>query len=135
MWKQYIGIKCQYLLSALIIIFWNIFTRIVREMCVYTCVCRLTGSYSSLKGGNISEGMEDFTGGIAYTRPVSSRTPPVLWRTLTAALSRGSLLSCFIQVYTQIHTYILYIHNDALLLKVSSLFFSMIVCSDIFHYH
>ncbi|GAA6089673.1 calpain-12 isoform X1 [Tachysurus ichikawai] len=58
---------------------------------------KLTGSYSSLKGGNISEGMEDFTGGIAYTRPVSSRTPPVLWRTLTAALSRGSLLSCFIQ--------------------------------------
>ncbi|XP_047678618.1 calpain-12 isoform X2 [Tachysurus fulvidraco] len=58
---------------------------------------KLSGSYSSLKGGNISEGMEDFTGGIAYTRPVSSRTPPVLWRTLTAALSRGSLLSCFIQ--------------------------------------
>ncbi|KAI5098411.1 calpain-like isoform X1 [Silurus meridionalis] len=58
---------------------------------------KLIGSYSSLKGGNISEGMEDFTGGIAYTRPVSSRTPPVLWRTLTAALSRGSLLSCFIQ--------------------------------------
>ncbi|XP_053357104.1 calpain-12 [Clarias gariepinus] len=58
---------------------------------------KLIGFYSSLKGGNISEGMEDFTGGIAYTRPVSSRTPPVLWRTLTAALSRGSLLSCFIQ--------------------------------------
>uniref|UniRef100_A0A3B4CPE6 Calpain 12 n=1 Tax=Pygocentrus nattereri TaxID=42514 RepID=A0A3B4CPE6_PYGNA len=58
---------------------------------------KLIGSYGSLKGGNISEGMEDFTGGIAYTRPVSSRTPPVLWRTLTAALSRGSLLSCFIQ--------------------------------------
>ncbi|XP_017321817.3 calpain-12 isoform X1 [Ictalurus punctatus] len=58
---------------------------------------KLIGSYNSLKGGNISEGMEDFTGGIAYTRPVSSRTPPVLWRTLTAALSRGSLLSCFIQ--------------------------------------
>ncbi|XP_049339737.1 calpain-12 [Astyanax mexicanus] len=58
---------------------------------------KLIGSYASLKGGNISEGMEDFTGGIAYTRPVSSRTPPVLWRTLTAALSRGSLLSCFIQ--------------------------------------
>uniref|UniRef100_A0A3P9MVM8 Calpain 12 n=1 Tax=Poecilia reticulata TaxID=8081 RepID=A0A3P9MVM8_POERE len=48
-------------------------------------------------GGNISEGMEDFTGGIAYSLPVTSRTPPVLWRILTAALSRGSLLSCFIQ--------------------------------------
>ncbi|XP_072551029.1 calpain-12 [Salminus brasiliensis] len=61
---------------------------------------KLIGSYASLKGGNISEGMEDFTGGIAYTRPVSSRTPPVLWRTLTAALARGSLLSCFIQAKT-----------------------------------
>ncbi|XP_060779362.1 calpain-12 [Neoarius graeffei] len=58
---------------------------------------KLIGSYNSLKGGNISEGMEDFTGGIAYTRPVSFRTPPVLWRTLTSALSRGTLLSCFIQ--------------------------------------
>uniref|UniRef100_A0A3B3USL6 Calpain 12 n=1 Tax=Poecilia latipinna TaxID=48699 RepID=A0A3B3USL6_9TELE len=58
---------------------------------------KLVGSYGSLKGGNISEGMEDFTGGIAYSLPVTSRTPPVLWRILTAALSRGSLLSCFIQ--------------------------------------
>ncbi|XP_056139610.1 calpain-12 [Lampris incognitus] len=58
---------------------------------------KLMGSYASLKGGNISEGMKDFTGGIAYSLPVSSRTPPVLWRALAAALSRGSLLSCFIQ--------------------------------------
>ncbi|XP_041851826.1 calpain-12 [Melanotaenia boesemani] len=58
---------------------------------------KLVGSYGSLKGGNISEGMEDFTGGIAYSLPVSSHTPPVMWRSLTAALSRGSLLSCFIQ--------------------------------------
>lgn len=63
-----------------------------------TFCCRLVGSYGSLKGGNISEGMEDFTGGIAYSLPVASRTPPVLWRILTASLSRGSLLSCFIQV-------------------------------------
>ncbi|XP_070685810.1 calpain-12 [Pempheris klunzingeri] len=58
---------------------------------------KLVGCYGSLKGGNISEGMEDFTGGIAYSLRVSSRTPRVLWRSLTAALSRGSLLSCFIQ--------------------------------------
>ncbi|CAL8362004.1 unnamed protein product [Merluccius merluccius] len=58
---------------------------------------KLMGSYSSLKGGNISEGMEDFTGGIAYSMPVASRTPRVLWRALTAALTRRSLLSCFIQ--------------------------------------
>ncbi|XP_030601224.1 calpain-12 isoform X2 [Archocentrus centrarchus] len=58
---------------------------------------KLIGSYGSLKGGNISEGMEDFTGGIARSLNISSRTPRVLWRSLTAALSRGSLLSCFIQ--------------------------------------
>uniref|UniRef100_A0A8C6LFX5 Calpain 12 n=1 Tax=Nothobranchius furzeri TaxID=105023 RepID=A0A8C6LFX5_NOTFU len=61
---------------------------------------KLVGSYGSLKGGNISEGMEDFTGGIAYSLPVASRTPPVLWRSLSAALTRGSLLSCFIQAHT-----------------------------------
>ncbi|XP_058489751.1 calpain-12 isoform X1 [Solea solea] len=60
---------------------------------------KLIGSYGSLKGGNISEGMEDFTGGIAYSVDITSRTPRVLWRSLTVALSRGSLLSCFIQVY------------------------------------
>ncbi|XP_054650690.1 calpain-12 isoform X2 [Dunckerocampus dactyliophorus] len=58
---------------------------------------KLIGSYGSLKGGNISEGMEDFTGGIAYSLPVASHTPRVWWRLLTAALARGSLLSCFIQ--------------------------------------
>lgn len=49
--------------------------------------------------------MEDFTGGIAYSTRVSSRTPRVLWRSLTAALSRGSLLSCFIEVETHTHTH------------------------------
>ncbi|XP_055030718.2 calpain-12 [Misgurnus anguillicaudatus] len=57
---------------------------------------KLTGSYGSLKGGIISEGMEDFTGGIAYSLPVSSRTPRVLWKAITAALARDSLISCFI---------------------------------------
>ncbi|CAF97429.1 unnamed protein product, partial [Tetraodon nigroviridis] len=33
--------------------------------------------------------MEDFTGGIAYSTRESPRTPRVLWRPLTAALSRG----------------------------------------------
>ncbi|XP_042151782.1 calpain-9-like isoform X1 [Oncorhynchus tshawytscha] len=67
---------------------------------------KLIGSYGSLKGGNISEAMEDFTGGIAYSLPVSSRAPRVMWKALSAALSRGSLLSCFIQAsnYREIGT-------------------------------
>ncbi|XP_018603835.2 calpain-12 [Scleropages formosus] len=59
---------------------------------------KMAGSYSSLKGGNISEGMEDFTGGIARSLKISSRTPLALWKLITASLSRGTLLSCFIQV-------------------------------------
>ncbi|XP_023669417.1 calpain-12 [Paramormyrops kingsleyae] len=58
---------------------------------------KMIGCYGSLKGGNISEGMEDFTGGIARAIPVKSRTPTGLWKILTASLSRGTLLSCFIQ--------------------------------------
>uniref|UniRef100_A0A8C2ADV2 Calpain 12 n=1 Tax=Cyprinus carpio TaxID=7962 RepID=A0A8C2ADV2_CYPCA len=58
---------------------------------------KLIGSYGSLKGGIVSEGMEDFTGGIAYSLHVSSRPPRMLWRAITAALARSSLLSCFIQ--------------------------------------
>uniref|UniRef100_A0A8C7H5A7 Calpain 12 n=1 Tax=Oncorhynchus kisutch TaxID=8019 RepID=A0A8C7H5A7_ONCKI len=67
---------------------------------------KLIGSYGSLKGGNISEAMEDFTGGIAYSLPVSSRTPRIMWKALSDALSRGSLLSCFIQAsnYLEIGT-------------------------------
>uniref|UniRef100_A0A673XED9 Calpain 12 n=1 Tax=Salmo trutta TaxID=8032 RepID=A0A673XED9_SALTR len=67
---------------------------------------KLIGSYGSLKGGNISEAMEDFTGGIAYSLPVSSRAPRVMWKALSDALSRGSLLSCFIQAsnYLEIGT-------------------------------
>uniref|UniRef100_A0A3B3SHU4 Calpain 12 n=1 Tax=Paramormyrops kingsleyae TaxID=1676925 RepID=A0A3B3SHU4_9TELE len=64
---------------------------------------KMIGCYGSLKGGNISEGMEDFTGGIARAIPVKSRTPTGLWKILTASLSRGTLLSCFIQVRTRVH--------------------------------
>ncbi|MBN3319065.1 CAN1 protein, partial [Atractosteus spatula] len=58
---------------------------------------KVNGCYASLKGGNISEAMEDFTGGIARSLPVKSRTPAVLWRAVGESLSRGTLLSCFIQ--------------------------------------
>ncbi|MBN3310413.1 CAN2 protein, partial [Amia calva] len=58
---------------------------------------KLNGCYASLKGGNITEAMEDFTGGIARSLSVASRTPAVLWRALGSSLSRGTMLSCFIQ--------------------------------------
>uniref|UniRef100_A0A3Q3JEH4 Calpain catalytic domain-containing protein n=1 Tax=Monopterus albus TaxID=43700 RepID=A0A3Q3JEH4_MONAL len=42
------------------------------------------------------QALEDFTGGIAYSKDVSSHTPQDLWRRLKGALSRGGLLSCCI---------------------------------------
>uniref|UniRef100_A0A3Q3JED1 Calpain catalytic domain-containing protein n=1 Tax=Monopterus albus TaxID=43700 RepID=A0A3Q3JED1_MONAL len=44
------------------------------------------------------QALEDFTGGIAYSKDVSSHTPQDLWRRLKGALSRGGLLSCCIFV-------------------------------------
>lgn len=91
---------CMYVFVATVI--WQKYTATRPEMTFSPLLCRLIGSYGSLKGGNISEGMEDFTGGIANSLLVSSRTPRVLWKSLTGALSRGRLLSCFIQVHANL---------------------------------
>nr|XP_033811695.1 calpain-2 catalytic subunit-like isoform X2 [Geotrypetes seraphini] len=59
---------------------------------------KLNNSYACLKSGNISEAMEDFTGGIAESIKVSSKSPQVLWGLVNKSLRRTSLLSCFIKV-------------------------------------
>ncbi|XP_033849596.1 calpain-9-like [Acipenser ruthenus] len=60
---------------------------------------KLCGCYASLKGGSISEAMEDFTGGIAETIKVSKVS--ALWGQINQALSRGTLLSCFIETQSK----------------------------------
>ncbi|RXM34565.1 Calpain-8 [Acipenser ruthenus] len=60
---------------------------------------KLCGCYASLKGGSISEAMEDFTGGIAETIKVSKVS--ALWGQINQALNRGTLLSCFIEAQSK----------------------------------
>ncbi|XP_048474228.1 calpain-12 [Rhincodon typus] len=59
---------------------------------------KLYGSYSSLISGNVSEAMEDFTGGIAVSFKLSSISPDELWVLLKRALTKQSLASCSIEV-------------------------------------
>ncbi|XP_069502416.1 calpain-11-like [Ambystoma mexicanum] len=59
---------------------------------------KINCSYSSLNGGNVSEAMEDFTGGIAESIDVSSEPPEELWKAVNKALEKKPLVSCFIKV-------------------------------------
>ncbi|XP_066553109.1 calpain-8 [Amia ocellicauda] len=58
---------------------------------------KVNGSYEALSGGSTIEGFEDFTGGIAETYELS-KAPPFLFKIITKALQRGSLLGCSIDI-------------------------------------
>ena len=58
---------------------------------------RLHGSYEALKGGNTSEAMEDFTGGISELYELK-QAPQNLFKIMLKAYERSSLLSCAIEV-------------------------------------
>ncbi|XP_060712110.1 calpain-12 isoform X2 [Hemiscyllium ocellatum] len=62
---------------------------------------KLYGSYSSLVSGNVSEAMEDFTGGIAVSLKLSSVTPDELWMSIKRAFTKQSLASCSIEAANQ----------------------------------
>ena len=58
----------------------------------------MCGSYESLKGGQTSEAMEDFTGGMTESFDLGSKAPKDLFKVMLKAHNRQSLMGCSINV-------------------------------------
>ncbi|KAM7408966.1 hypothetical protein PAMA_002608 [Pampus argenteus] len=58
---------------------------------------KVNGCYEALQGGNVIEGFEDFTGGIAEIYSLD-KAPPQLFQIMQRALSLGSLMGCSIKI-------------------------------------
>ena len=59
---------------------------------------RMSGSYENLKGGSSSEAMEDFTGGLTEIFDLMQKTPPDLFKIMSKAVQRESMMGCSVDV-------------------------------------
>lgn len=57
---------------------------------------KLHGSYEALKGGNVIEAMEDFTGGVSESYDMTQNPPKGLFKILKSSYDRDSQLGCSI---------------------------------------
>uniref|UniRef100_A0A670I0U7 Calpain-3 n=1 Tax=Podarcis muralis TaxID=64176 RepID=A0A670I0U7_PODMU len=58
---------------------------------------KLHGSYEALKGGNTTEAMEDFTGGVTEFYEIKD-VPKDIYKIMKHAFERGSLMACSIEL-------------------------------------
>ena len=66
------------------------------EIIDFVFFVRLCGSYESLKGGQTSEAMEDFTGGVTEIFDIK-KPPNDFYKLLMKAQARQSLMCCSIE--------------------------------------